>query len=1446
MVTLKTLGLVGGLHCKALKCTVSSFPFSLNFLIQSRVESTTFKFQWTNAIQSSPTTTNIISIQMILVSYIMKLRLLVMSHCAGFGLACLLSSLSIIIHSRLTVWSKKQNISCNYLPLLCSLQSPSFLDFLSFLPLQTRENMAEALVGGAFLSAFLQVLFDRMASRKFIDFFRGRNVNDGLIEKLETALRSVNAVLEDAEEKQVTKPNVTKWVVDLKDVVYHADDILDEIATKALRLEVDAEFQTVATKVRTRISTSSFFKKIEPNIRDVHKRLEFLAKQKKHMGLREGVGGESSKRLPTTSVVQESNIFGRNDDKEKIISKLLSDDAVCSENPCVIPIVGMGGIGKTTLAQLVYKDERVKKHFDLTAWVCVSDEFDLLKLTKTILEEVGSSTKADSKNLNLLQVTLEEKLMGKKFLLVLDDVWNENSDYWDALSRPFKSGAIGSTVIVTTRNEGVASIMGAVSADRLKPLLEEDCWSLFAKHAFHDYNSDARPKLEVIGRQIVKKCKGLPLAAKTIGGLLRFKLDDNEWEKILKSELWDSPINKTNILPAITLSYKYLPSHLKQCFAYCSIFPKDYVFEKDDVVLLWMAEGFLEETRNKTMEEIGHEYFLDLASRSLFEQSSDDKSGFVMHDLVNDLATFVSGQFTFILGVGRSQKIVDKTRHFSYVRSTYDNFKKFESLYEATRLHIFLSLQLYNNNFLLTKRVPLDLLPKLRCLRVLSLSDYRNMTELPKSIGKIKHLRYLNLSFNAIKRLPNSICKLCNLQTLNLSECFDLSVLPREMRKLINLRHLDINGTAIKEMPMQLGRLICLQTLTKFIVSKHSGACIEELGNLVDLRGKLSILELQNVVSPTDALKACLKDRKYLEELVLEWNALDANISECQLSVLDNLRPHINLKSLTINNYGGESLPDWVGHHSFSNIASLCLENCKHCHNLPPLGQLPCLQDLSVFGFEVVIKVDREFNGSDSSTIKPFGALKILRFKGMLNWEEWSSFGAENEDEGFPQLEELYIYNWPKLKGGLPVHLPSLAKFQIRNCPQLVASLPRAPVVRELLLADCNKVMLKELPTKLRKLVIERFDALESLPMGMVASNNCLQELKISACMKLELPTHSHFLSLEKLTLSSCGSLKSFPLDLFPKLYNINIFWCENLESFTVSEQHGRDLVTLRDIYIFRCPNFDLSSFTVTFLSLETLHLYGCDSLKSFPLDLFPKLYNIRISGCKNLESFTISEQPGRDLVTLRISITNCPNLESFPKGGICAPDLSSFEAICCESLRSLPEKMDVLLPSLNYFHISYCQRIESFPQGGLPSNVKDMEVVKCDKLFATRSGWGLQKLPSLREFKVGGKYEDVESFPEPELLPSCLTQLCISEFPNMKTLDKKGLQHLTSLQDLSVWNCPKLEYIPKEGLPTSLSTISIYECPLLRKQWQSKKGKERRKIPDVDHIVINLEEYIG
>ncbi|KAB1228009.1 putative disease resistance RPP13-like protein 1 [Morella rubra] len=388
--------------------------------------------------------------------------------------------------------------------------------------------MAE--VGGALLSAFLQVVIDRAASREVIDFLRRHKLIGGLVYKLKTALMAVNVLVEDAEEKQATKPNVKKWLDELKDAVYEAEDILDKVATQALRRKLDAEFETTAIKVRNRTYASLSLYKLRGKIEEVHDRLKSLAEQKDVIGLREGVTGRPSERLPTTSLmVEESGIFGRDADREEIIKGLLSKDKGGNEVG-VIAIVGMGGMGKTTLAQQVYNDERVKKHFDLEAWVCVSEDFDLFKVTKTMLDEVTGST-TDIANLDQLQVKLREQLMGKSFLLILDDVWSKNLDDWEALSKPWKSGARGSKVIITTRDQGVASVMNASTNHRLEKLTEEDCWSLFAKYAFGNTNSSARPELEEVGRQIANKCAGLPLAAKAIGAMLRTKANVDEWER---------------------------------------------------------------------------------------------------------------------------------------------------------------------------------------------------------------------------------------------------------------------------------------------------------------------------------------------------------------------------------------------------------------------------------------------------------------------------------------------------------------------------------------------------------------------------------------------------------------------------------------------------------------------------------------------------------------------------------------------------------------------------------------------------------------------------------------------------------------------------------------------------------------------------------------------------
>ncbi|XP_020411846.1 putative disease resistance RPP13-like protein 1 [Prunus persica] len=585
-----------------------------------------------------------------------------------------------------------------------------------------------ALIGEALISATIQTLCDKIASPEFTDLFRQKKLDEQLLNKLKTTLLTLSVVLNDAEEKQIEEPLVRDWLDNLRHNVLAAEDLLDEIDTEALRCKLEeGEGQThnLTKKVR------DFYQRMNVEMKDLLERLEQFVQEKSALGLREGAGRKVSQRT-TTSLVHEPCVYGRDEVKENLLQILLSDDA-SKDDVSVLTIVGMGGVGKTTLARLLYNDDKVKEHFPLQAWVCVSEDYDSNRITKTLLESVTSKS-SDKTDLNLLQVELREKLQGKKFLFVLDDLWNEKYGDWKRLQTPFTSGARGSKVIVTTRSQHVVSVLQSVHVHHLEPLSHEDCWFLLAKHAFGNENC-SDPNLEEIGKKIAHKFNGLPLAAETLGGLLRCNIDSEEWNTILNSSIWELPYDKCDILPALGLSYHYLSSQLKRCFVYCSIFPKDYEFKKEDIVQFWIAEGLIPKAENgKSIEAVARKYFDELLARSLFQKSS--KSGFTMHDLINDLAMFMCKAFCLRLEGGESHD-VEKVRHFSYAIERFDAAPKFKPLHGAKFMRTFLQ----------------DLLPSLRCLRVLSLSRYQNVTVLPDSIANLIHLRYLDLSHTAIVSL---------------------------------------------------------------------------------------------------------------------------------------------------------------------------------------------------------------------------------------------------------------------------------------------------------------------------------------------------------------------------------------------------------------------------------------------------------------------------------------------------------------------------------------------------------------------------------------------------------------------------------------------------------------------------------------------------------------------
>ncbi|RZB80582.1 putative disease resistance RPP13-like protein 1 [Glycine soja] len=555
--------------------------------------------------------------------------------------------------------------------------------------------MAAELVGGAFLSAFLQVT-SKTTSMEGNSWMR------------------CSKVLEDAEEKQYRSPNVMKWLDELKEAIYEAELLLGEVATEASRQNLEAEFQPATSKVRGFFMAliNPFDKEIASRVKELLENINFLAEQMDVVGLRKGIC---------------AGIEVGNSPKDCQLHPWWMNPPYVVERVPVVSIVGMGGIGKTTLAQLVYNDQTVQDQFDLKAWVYVSQDFDVVALTIAILKQ---------------------RLMGKKFLLVLDDVWNENYSSWEALQIPFIYGFSGSRILITTRNE--------------KPLEKEDCWKLFATLAFHDKDACKYSNLVSVGSKIVDKCGGLPLAIRTLGNVLQAKFSQHEWVE----------------------------------------------FDKDQLIQLWMAEGLLNFWQiNKSEEELGAEFFNDLVARSFFQQSRRHGSHFTMHDLLNDLAKSILGDFCLQIDRSFEKDITKRTCHISCSH-------KF-NLDDTFLEHI------------------------CNCL----------LTELVDDISNLNLLHYLDLSYTKIKRLPDSICMLHNLLTLLLIWCYHLTELPLDLHKLVNLRHLDVRMSGINKMPNHIGSLKHLQTLDR----------------------TLSIFKLENVTDPTNAMEANKKDKKHLEGLVLDW-----------------------------------------------------------------------------------------------------------------------------------------------------------------------------------------------------------------------------------------------------------------------------------------------------------------------------------------------------------------------------------------------------------------------------------------------------------------------------------------------------------------------------------------------------------------------------------------------
>ena len=586
------------------------------------------------------------------------------------------------------------------------------------------------------------------------------------IEKLKDTVFTISAVLLDAEEQQQHNNQVKVWLNRLKDAIYDADNLLDDISTEALRQEVMTRDKK-AKKVRIFFSKSNqlaYGFKMGHKVKEMRGRLDTIAANRKfHLVERLVETQVRHHRVREThSFVHTEKVIGREKDKEEIIRILL--DPNDEESVLVLPIVGLGGLGKTTLAQLVFNDKEIKKHFERKMWVCVSENFDVKIIVEKILES-AKKKKLETLGMDTLIINLKEEIDEKRYLLVLDDVWNEDLKNWLNLKDLLMSGARGSRILVTTRSNKVAKITQTVPPYMLEGLDEKESWSLFKQMAFEKGQEPENSIFKATGKEILKKCRGVPLAIRTIGSLLYFKNTEREWLSFKDSELSKIPQEENDILPTLKLSYDHLPSYLKQCFTYCCLFPKDYKIHKPTLIQMWMAQGFIRPlNQDQCLEDVGHEYIMDLLWRSFFQEVENDERGnilhFKMHDLMHDLAKLVAGSYSTTCN-SKEENIDEKTLHVSFGGPSQSQIPS--SLFRASRIRtIMLQGQVWGLHKLIYSGT---IVASFKFIRLLDL-HHMYIRTIPSSIGKLKHLRYLDLSYNDISVLPNSITKLQNLQTL--------------------------------------------------------------------------------------------------------------------------------------------------------------------------------------------------------------------------------------------------------------------------------------------------------------------------------------------------------------------------------------------------------------------------------------------------------------------------------------------------------------------------------------------------------------------------------------------------------------------------------------------------------------------------------------------------------